>query len=121
MSFLPFLHFFAFLVYLYLAVFVIIKNPKSSLNRVCAAIIACFALWSFGRIFMHNPGTSKETVRLFGHIISVGVLSFSSFFLWFFLIFTQKKKILKTKSLYLDFGHLATRSNYHKGMLFEIV
>ena len=37
-----------------------------------------------------------------------------------FAVFNEVKSE-KGESLYLDFGHLATRSNYHKGMLFEIV
>ena len=34
--------------------------------------------------------------------------------------FSQPPSVIITL-LQLDFGHLATRSNYHKGMLFEIV
>lgn len=101
MNFLSFLHFFAFLVYCYLIVIVLWKDPKSRLNRVCAALFACFAIWSFGYIFIHNLNTSKEITRLFDNISSMGWASFSSFFLWFSLIFTKKKKILKSKLFYL--------------------
>jgi len=100
MNILPFLHFFVFLVYSCLLVFLLWKDPKSLLNRVCVVLIACFVIWSFGLIFIYNPSISKDTVRLFTNINSLGWISFASFFLWFALIFTEKKKILKTRIIY---------------------
>ena len=100
MVFLPFLHFFCFLLYTYLAVLVITRNPGSGLNRVCAALIGCFALWSLGAIFIHNPATAKQSVILIENLISTGWVSFSSFFLWFALLFSQKKKILRSRLFY---------------------
>ncbi len=100
MNILLFLHFFAFLVYSYLLVFVLWKDPKFLLNRVFAALLACFAVWSFGLIFIYNPRASKDTVMLFDNVGSIGWISFASFFLWFALIFTEKKKILKTRIIY---------------------
>lgn len=100
MNIYPFLHFFAFLVYFYLIIVILIKDPKSLLNRVCAALLACFVVWSFTLIFISNPSASKDTVRLFDNIGSIGWVSFASFFLWFALIFTEKKKILKTRIIY---------------------
>jgi len=101
MNIYPFLHFFAFLVYFYLIIVILIKDPKSWLNRICAALIACFVIWSFTLIFIYNPSASKGTVRLFDNIGSIGWISFASFFLWFALIFTEKKKLLKTRIIYL--------------------
>jgi diguanylate cyclase (GGDEF)-like protein/PAS domain S-box-containing protein len=100
MNILPFLHFFVFLVYSYLLIFILWKDPKSWLNRSCAAFFACLALWSFTYIFIQNLNTSKDTAILFDNIGSIGWLSFASFFLWFSLIFTEKKIILKTKIIY---------------------
>ena len=100
MNILPFLHFFVFLVYSCLLVFLLWKDPKSLLNRVCAVLLACFAVWSFALIFIYNPSASKDTVRLFDNIGSLGWISFASFSLWFALIFTEKKKILKTRIIY---------------------
>ena len=100
MNIYPFLHFFVFLIYCYLVVLVLWKDPKSWLNRVCAVLLACFALWSFGLIFIYNPSISKDTVMLFDNISSIGWISFASFFLWVTLIFTEKKKILKTRIIY---------------------
>ncbi|HKK82826.1 MAG TPA: PAS domain S-box protein [Atribacterota bacterium] len=100
MNILPFLHFFAFLVYCSLIIFILWKDRKSLLNRVCAAFLACLALWSFGFIFVYNQDISKETTILFDNIASIGWISFASLFFWFALIFTEKKKILKTKIIY---------------------
>ena len=96
----PFVHTFAVLVYLYLAVLIIIKNPKSTLNRVCSALMTCFAVWSFMKIFGHNPMVDEETVMFFEKIGSIGRIGWSSFGLWFFLLFTQREKVLKFKLLY---------------------
>jgi len=91
--------------YLYLAAYIYIKNPKALLNRVCGLYFLCFALWSFSFIFMHAPHPSKEVVGFFVNIGSLGWVNFAAFFLWFTLVFTGKKKILKKKWFYpLLFG-----------------
>jgi len=101
MNILPFFHFFAFLLYCSLIIFILWKDPKSLLNRICAAFLACFALWSFGYIFLYNPDISKDIAILSDNIASVGWIGFASLFLWFALIFTEKKKILKIRIIYL--------------------
>ncbi|NQT90265.1 MAG: PAS domain S-box protein [Candidatus Omnitrophica bacterium] len=100
MTFWPFLHFFSFLIYVLLSLYVIYKNPRSPLNRVGSVLFLSFALWSFGGIFLHNPHATKETARLFENIAALGWCSFTSFFLWFIIIFTGKKALLKKKLLY---------------------
>jgi len=101
MTFWPFINFFSFIVFLQLAVYILVKNPKSALNRVCFALILCFSIWSFGKIFIHNPLVPEKSVRLLEKINSLGWISLSSFFLWFALIFAQKKKLLKIKLFYV--------------------
>jgi PAS domain S-box-containing protein len=101
MSFLPYWHFFTTIVYVYLAVYIFIKNPKTLLNRICSAFFLCIAVWSFSMVFIHNPYTSKITARLFSDIGSTGWTSFSSFFLCIILALAGKKKILKKKWFYL--------------------
>jgi PAS domain S-box-containing protein len=105
MNLFPFIHFFTFVLLMYHAVYIFFKNPKGLLNRVCAAFISCFGLWSFSFIFVHNPYYSKQTAKIFLHISSFGWACYASLFLWFTLVFTQKKKLLKKKWLYpLLFG-----------------
>src|SRR6056297_3019962 len=101
MNILPFLHFFVFLLYCSLIILILWKDHTSLLNRVCAAFLACFALWSYGFIFLHNPDTLEEPAILFNNLSSIGWISFASLFFWFALIFTEKKNILKSKIFYL--------------------
>src|SRR4030042_5351183 len=100
MNIFPFLHFFVFLIYSCLLVFLLWKDPKSLLNRVCTALLACFAVWSFGLIFIYDPSASKDTARLFDNVGSLGWITFACIFLWFALVFTEKKKILKARIIY---------------------
>ncbi len=100
MSLLPFVHFFTFVLLMSHAVYIFFKNPKALLNRVCAAFISCFGIWGFAFIFVHNPYYPKETAKIFLHISSFGWVSYNSLFLWFTLVFTQKKELLKKKWLY---------------------
>jgi PAS domain S-box-containing protein len=96
-----FFHFFFFVAYTYLAVYIFIKNPKALVNRVCSLFFLCFALWSFTNIYMYTPHLPKDIVRLSVSIGSLGWISFSSFFLWFTLAFTGKQNVLKKKWIYL--------------------
>ncbi len=96
MWFSPFIHFFASLIYCYLAGFALIKNPKGLLNRACAAFCFSFCLWSFTQIFIQNPNVSLKTVRLAENISAIGWCSFASFYIWFILIFTKKNEIIKS-------------------------
>ncbi len=96
MCFSPFIHFFASLIYSYLAGFALIKNPKGSLNRACAAFCFSFCLWSFAQIFIQNPSVSLKTVRLAENFSAIGWCSFASFYLWFIFIFTKKNERIKS-------------------------
>ena len=99
MLFLSFVDFYSFLVTLFLAGFILIRGQKFLLSRVCAALLACFCLWSLGLIITRNPDTPLGLTKLVYNIISPGWISFSSFFLWLALIFTRKEKILRAKKL----------------------
>lgn len=88
------------MVYLHLLLFLLWKDSKSLLNRVCSTFISSFAIWSFGLAFYYIPGISKEAAALFNNISSMGWISFASLFLWFVLIFTEKKKVLKSRIIY---------------------
>jgi len=100
MSILTLLHFLSFSIYLYLAGYVLYKNPKDLLNRVCAILILCFAIWSFGSGSIRNANITKDGAMLFISITSIGWCSFASFSLWFCLIFTKRERILKNKIIY---------------------
>ena len=97
----PFLHFFCLVVYLFLAVYILKKNPKALLNRLCAALISCFALWSLACIFTHNPDNPKNIAIFFGNVQAPGWIFMVSMTLWFFLAFSERKKILRSWWFYL--------------------
>lgn len=100
MNIFPFLHFFNLMVFMYLAVYIFLKNPKALVNRICVVVFLCVGTWSFSMIFIHNPATTKVTAWIFSGIGSLGWASVSSLFLWFILAFTGKKDILKKKWIY---------------------
>jgi PAS domain-containing protein len=100
MDVLLFFKFFAFLAYCYLFVFVLWKDPKSKLNRVCAVFLASCIIWVFTDFFILNINSPEETAVLFNNIGSIGWIGGSSYFLWFTLIFTEKEKILKSKLIF---------------------
>ncbi len=96
MNILSILHFIAFLLYNFLGITIVFNNPKSLINRVCAALIACWAIWSLGSIMIHTPFTSKASAMQFENLISVGWIGFFGFFLWFSWLFTERKKFVST-------------------------
>ncbi|MFC1668081.1 PAS domain S-box protein [Chlamydiota bacterium] len=100
MNILIILHFFSLLVFTGLSSFILSKNPRSRLHQTCSLFIFCFAIWSIGLIFIHNPNSSLKTVQLCQHFDSVGWISFASFFLWFCMLFTKKDSLLKKKYFY---------------------
>src|SRR4030042_5390479 len=95
------IYFLGFLICLCLIGFVLYKNPRSILNLVCALLILSFAIWSLGdlsvNIYRRSQPPAIPYMLLFS---SIGWCSFPSFVLWFFLIFTKKKNILKQKIIY---------------------
>ena len=101
MSFWSYVNSVVFLLYSYLIIFILLKNPKALINRVCAAALACHALWSFGYIFIFNSNVSKEITKLIMHITSIGWIFFASFTLWFAILAAENKKILEKKIIYL--------------------
>lgn len=103
MNILPLFHFLTFLFYVYLIVYVLLKNRKNVLNRLCAFIIFCFALWSLGDALLYNPRVPLNIIEKvidyysFGwSYIPIAILSFS-------FLFTEKYSIVKNKAFKLFF------------------
>jgi PAS domain S-box-containing protein len=97
MFFFSYLHFFSAVIFCVLAVFVFSRNTRSLLNRVCALTLSCFCIWSFGDAFVENPFVSLTTAVVFENIGSIGWLLFSSFYLWFVVVFVGKKKFFSSR------------------------
>jgi len=55
---------------------------------------------------VHNQQSTASTARIFDYLSSIGSFSFCVFALWFALLFTEKKKILRTRVLYVAFAAL---------------
>jgi hypothetical protein len=100
MDILLFLRYFSFIVYCFLAVFVLWQDSKSTLHRVCAAYLVCFAIWVFGDFYILNTNSPRDLPNLVNNIVAISWCSFSSIFLWLILIFTERKNILKLKLFY---------------------
>jgi len=59
--------------------------------------------YAYFSIYFIFPSTLKITAVLFDNIASVGWVGVVSLFLWFALIFAEKKKILEAKIFFLIF------------------
>jgi PAS domain S-box-containing protein len=95
MPYLSMLNFFSAIAYGYLAVFLLVKNHRHPLNRICSAVFFCFLLWSVGKTFAHNPHATPEEAFRFMKLTIVGAWSFSSFLLWFAFIVSEKKSVME--------------------------
>jgi diguanylate cyclase (GGDEF)-like protein/PAS domain S-box-containing protein len=100
MNTLPLLHFLTFLIYTGMFFYLLKADLESRLNRVLAAFIGCFGLWSFSSIIIFQPNIAENTAILMDRIASLGWVSLNSFYLWFAFLFAEKKKVLKTNFIY---------------------
>ncbi len=103
MNTLPLLHFLTFLIYTGMFFYLLKADLESRLNRVLAAFIGCFGLWSFSSIIIFQPNIAENTAILMDRIASLGWVSLNSFYLWFAFLFAEKKKVLKTNFIYFIF------------------
>jgi hypothetical protein len=53
-------HFLALAAYVLLIGFVLHKDPKALLNRLCALAIAPFAVWTLGEVFFHAATSASD-------------------------------------------------------------
>ena len=90
------MHFFCFIAYTYLGVYVLYNNHKSILNKSIFVIIICFTLWNFVDIFPPEYLIKNDLVKIFYNISFIGCICFSSALLYFSLYFTKRQKILNS-------------------------
>ncbi|MBD3343795.1 MAG: PAS domain S-box protein [Chitinivibrionales bacterium] len=109
---LSYIHFFAAVSFLFLAISVFLRNRKSTLNQACSITLLCFFIWSFGVSFVHNPFISRERAILFENIASVGWISYGIFFILFAAIFSGNKRLLQSKPFWIFLGITAAIFNY---------
>lgn len=97
MNLYPLIHLSAFFIYLILALFALDKDSKSLLNRVFTIFALCLGIWSFSTIFIHSKEVSKDTALFFTKLSSFGWCSFSSIFLWWSIVYADRKEILRNR------------------------
>lgn len=98
MYFFSALQVFALTSYLYLGIYVIAINPRERLNRACAGVIFCMAIWSLEHIIRLWPGTSYLSARLWLQLGAVGWIGLPVAILRFTYIFTGRGSHITTVS-----------------------
>lgn len=92
--------FIAFAVYFILGIYTICINPKNILNRLFFAACISLSIWAFC-FSIANSAQDYETAIFWRRLTSLGWGTVYSLLLHFFLIVTERKKILKNKWIYV--------------------
>ncbi len=100
MLILSYLFFTAFIIYLIVGVYTLRLNQKSDLNKIFFILSLSFAFWSFDNVLFHIL-KDKKTIIILHNIFAFNWCFFQGIILHFFLILTNKKKLLQKWWLYL--------------------
>ncbi|MCB2290799.1 EAL domain-containing protein [Clostridium sp. CS001] len=92
--------FIAFAIYFIFGIYILSINAKSILNRLFFAACLSLCIWSFCFSIV-NSAQNYETAIFWRRLTSLGWGTLYSILLHFFLILTERKKILKNKLLYV--------------------
>ncbi|MBI5501870.1 MAG: EAL domain-containing protein [Deltaproteobacteria bacterium] len=88
MNVLAAVHFFAFLIYSYLAIHVFMRAPRSRVHRTFLLVAGVFAFWAIAWSFAHAAQTRGEYARLmFASRMLVSIIPAA--LLHFYLVFTE--------------------------------
>lgn len=90
----------AFAIYIVLGNYILWLNPRSNINRIFYVSCLSISVWAFC-FSVANSAADYETSLVWRRIASVGWGSAYSVFLHFFILLTERKKVLKSKVLYL--------------------
>ncbi len=92
----------AAVIYVALAVIIIQRNPKASLNWFAGSMLAIWTLWSAGPIIHHlRPLVSYAAAHLAHRIGVIGVYGYPAPWLLFTLALTNRKKYLRSWPIYV--------------------
>ena len=80
----------AFITYLAVGLYAVVHDKKSVLNRVFLGINVNFAIYAIASAFI-LVAPDKNTCFVWTNIYSIGLFTFSSFILHFFMVFSLKK------------------------------
>jgi PAS domain S-box-containing protein len=90
----PLLHFASFIIHTYLAVRIFTFDSKSPINRSAALLLACFAIWSLGMMFMSEAASPPFFISVIWRIYSVGWIAFPSFILLLYIYISKNSRLL---------------------------
>src|SRR5947209_1799225 len=76
------------------AVFVLLKNPRSQINRLWCLAAMCLVVWGCGEIIMRTT-TEVAQASIANRLGGIGFRLLPSFFLHFTLVFTDKRNFLR--------------------------
>jgi len=97
MHLISYLHFFAFISYVFLAIYLLAIRPKSLLNVSCASFVACLAIWSLQNAILQSTWASLQTANIIVNIGVFGWVGFGGMFLWFVHVLTGQTSFLKRR------------------------
>ena len=97
MTYLQILHIISFTVCLVFITVLLTNDFRAKLNRIFSCLVACFAIWCLGKLFLHTPDLPAERTHFFLNFLIVGAWSFSGFYLWFVLVLTEHYELLNKK------------------------
>ncbi len=94
------MHFVSFLVYVWLIIYVMSKNPQVRLNLICAFLLILFAFWSlcYG---LAGMAATAEHAMLFLNISSISLCFIPVAGLWFCLAITNQDRFIDNKAIML--------------------
>jgi len=90
------IQFISFIIYVLLFSYILGKNYKAYINTIAAALVLCFALWSFGYCMMYTDFSMPESAKFWHKISALGWIFFSSFYLLLVLELTEQKKMSRS-------------------------
>jgi PAS domain S-box-containing protein len=97
---LAYINFVVFSCYFWCFVFILMRNPKALLNRVCALLLVTFMIWTCSYAF-RDASRSFEGALFWERVSSIGWCGFPAVALWFALIITNKKRMLESRLFYV--------------------
>ena len=95
-----FIFYITFSAYVFLGIYILWLNPKNTLNRIFFAATLSLCAWAFC-FSIANSAPDYETSLFWRRIASVGWGSVYSVLLHFFIVLTERIKVLKSKWLYM--------------------
>lgn len=97
-------HLLAAASYIGLLVYVIRKDPARLLNRLCALLMASFAVWSIGSV-LSSASLTAEGVMAWQNLAALGWCTFPVFALWFLMAFAGHERLIR-KPLFIALSSL---------------